>query len=187
VTDGRIRILRATLEIIGSDGIGGLSNRRVAKQAGISLGSLTYHFSSQSDLLRESLLLFVAQETERINELATRLESTVTDPAAAVAAVQTVLGEIAFGREEIASFELYVQAGRDSSLHEAAQRCFAAYDGIAATALGKLGVPDPERTARAAVALIAGSQLRRLATGVTDTSAVGEALSLLLAGAFSAG
>jgi hypothetical protein len=56
-----------------------------------------------------------------------------------------------------------VHAGRDPSLRDAAGACFAAYDEIARTVLRGLG--GPERLAGPVVALFAGLQLRRLATG----------------------
>ena len=40
----RARILRATLEIIGSEGVHAASYRRIAAQAGVPLGSATYYF-----------------------------------------------------------------------------------------------------------------------------------------------
>lgn len=181
--DTRSRILRAALRVIGEGGVAGLTNRRVAKEAGLSLGSLTYHFASQTDLLRESLLLFVEEETSRITALADSLSGSVTDIADAAAVVERVTSELAFGREEIGSFEVYLQAGRDPELHEAAQRCYAAYDHVAATVLAMLGIAEPERAARAMVALISGTQLRRLATGATDTTGIADALLLVYAGA----
>ncbi len=43
-TDTRERILHATLRTIAEQGVGAVSNRRVAAAAGVALGSLTYHF-----------------------------------------------------------------------------------------------------------------------------------------------
>ncbi|MFD4243954.1 hypothetical protein ACFWP3_20470 [Streptomyces sp. NPDC058525] len=80
-------------------------------------------------------------------------------------AVAQVAGGNAFDSRHIAPFELYVQAGRDERLRAAAAECFAAYDLLATRILTQLGVPDPERLAGAAVALVFGQQLRRLATG----------------------
>lgn len=41
----RDAIRAAALRVIGEHGIAGLTNRRVAAAAGVSLGSLTYHLS----------------------------------------------------------------------------------------------------------------------------------------------
>ncbi|MFE1767034.1 TetR/AcrR family transcriptional regulator [Streptomyces angustmyceticus] len=176
----RARIIAATLRIIGDDGIAAVTNRRIAKEAGVSLGSVTYHFATQHDLLRESLRSFVDQETCRFTELAARHCDGPTTPQDAAAVIGQVAADTAFDSEHIAPFELYLQAGRDPQLRAAAQECFAAYDRLAASLLGAIGAPDPERLAGPAVALVVGLQLRRLATG-TGTDDLVDAL-LLLAG-----
>ncbi|MFJ5550096.1 TetR/AcrR family transcriptional regulator [Streptomyces sp. NPDC093225] len=163
--DTRQNIIDAVLRIIGQDGIAALTNRRIAKEAGVSLGSVTYHFATQHELLRESLLHFVAEETRHFTALADECSDDRFDIRQAAEVVARVAGVDGFDSRHIAPFELYVQAGRDERLRAAAADCFAAYDLLAARILAHLGVPDPERLAGAAVALVFGQQLRRLATG----------------------
>lgn len=178
--DTRRCIIGAVLRIIGRDGVAAVTNRRIAKEAGVSPGSVTYHFATQHDLLRESLLRFVAEETRRFTELAedSRVDRIGLGEAAAL--VGQVAGGTAFDSEHIAPFELYVQAGRDERLRAAAAEAFAAYDRLAARILTALGVADAERLAGTVVALVLGQQLRRLATGSPAEDLV-DAL-LLLAG-----
>ncbi|MFG2752430.1 TetR/AcrR family transcriptional regulator [Streptomyces xanthophaeus] len=164
-SDTRQRIIDAVLRIIGQDGIAAVTNRRIAKEAGVSLGSVTYHFATQHELLRESLLHFVAEETLHFTTLAEDCADDRFDLGEAAAVVAQVAGGTAFDSRHIAPFELYVQAGRDERLRTAATECFAAYDLLATRVLTRLGVPDPERLAGVAVALVFGQQLRRLATG----------------------
>ncbi|WP_377268557.1 TetR/AcrR family transcriptional regulator [Peterkaempfera sp. SMS 1(5)a] len=162
----RDRIVHAVLRIIGEHGVAGVTNRRIAAEAGVSLGSVTYHFATQHDLLRESLLQFVTEETQRFTELAATHQGNGVDTLdEAGALVAQVASGIDFDSERIAPFELYIQAGRDPQLREAAGACFEAYDRLALSILTALGVPDAERAARAVVALVTGLQLRRLATG----------------------
>jgi DNA-binding transcriptional regulator YbjK len=182
MTDVRQRIILAVLEIIGADGVAAVTNRRIAKEAGVSLGSVTYHFATQHDLLRESLRYFVAEETRRFTALAEQHRCDTVDLAQASAIVGQVAGSANFDSEHIAPFELYIQAGRDPRLRAAAAECFAAYDRLAARILTGLGVPDAEGAASATVALIVGLQLRRLATGSTTDELV-DALVLLTRGA----
>ncbi|MFE9566522.1 TetR/AcrR family transcriptional regulator [Streptomyces sp. NPDC006487] len=172
------RIVAATLRIIGEDGVAAVTNRRVAQEAEVSLGSITYHFATQNDLLRESLHAFVVQETRRFTDLAQLHCTGPTTPQEAAALVGQVAADTAFDSEHIAPFELYIQAGRDPQLRAAAAECFAAYDQLAASILGALGVPDPERMAGPVVALVIGLQLRRLATGAATDELV-DALLLL--------
>ncbi|MER8097060.1 TetR/AcrR family transcriptional regulator [Streptomyces goshikiensis] len=168
-SDTRQRIIDAVLRIIGQDGIAAVTNRRIAKEAGVSLGSVTYHFATQHELLRESLLHFVAEETRHFTALADECSGECADErfdiGQAAEVVAQVAGGNAFDSRHIAPFELYVQAGRDERLRAAAAECFAAYDLLATRILTQLGVPDPERLAGVAVALVFGQQLRRLATG----------------------
>lgn len=174
----RTRILRAVLRVIGSEGIGGVTNRRIAKEAGVSLGSITYHFETQHELLRESLLLFVREETARLTALARQRRTGSVERAAEL--VEEVALNTTFGGEELAPLELYVHAGRDPALRDAARECFAAYDEVALTVLSGLGAAEPERLTGPVVALIAGLQLRRLATGTAGDTGIADALTMLV-------
>ncbi|WP_063775182.1 TetR/AcrR family transcriptional regulator [Streptacidiphilus anmyonensis] len=167
----RERIVRATLQIIADEGIAQITNRRIAEEARVSLGSVTYHFATQRDLLRESLRLFVAEETRRFAELAVSpcdapVDLTdLTDLAGVLDHVAATTSTSTAGNTDIAPYELYLQAGRDPELRAAADECFGAYDQLAASLLGALGVKDAERLAAPLVAMVIGLQLRRLATG----------------------
>lgn len=179
----RRRLVRAALAVVAEHGVAGLTNRRVAAAAGVSLGSLTYHFRSQTDLLREALQTFVDDEARRMDALARDLGGSVRSVAEAAAAAERALGEMAIGREQLGIFEVHLQSARDPQLREAVTRCFAAYDAMAATVLRLLGVADAERIAPHVVALVAGAQLRRVATGESARPGTAEGLVLLLAGA----
>jgi TetR/AcrR family transcriptional regulator, regulator of biofilm formation and stress response len=174
----RERILHAVLRVIGADGVAGVTNRRVAREAEVSLGSLTYHFESQRELLREAMLLFVAEETARLVALADTHPGTSLESVAAL--VEQVAVDTRFGHEQIAPLELYVHAGRDPSLRDAAASCFEAYDRIATSVLTRLGVPAPDQLAGPVVALLTGLQLRRLATGEPGATSIADAVTMLV-------
>jgi TetR/AcrR family transcriptional regulator, regulator of biofilm formation and stress response len=176
----RQRIITAVLRIIGEDGVAAVTNRRIAKEAGVSLGSVTYHFETQHQLLRESLLHFVREEARHFTELAEQCQEGLDVEDAASLAGQVACGS-ALDSAHLAPFELYLQAGRDERLREAAAEAFRAYDLLAARILGALGVPDAERLAATTVALMMGLQLRRLATGSPADDLV-DALLLLVRG-----
>ncbi|WP_406640297.1 TetR/AcrR family transcriptional regulator [Amycolatopsis sp. WGS_07] len=181
VVSTRDAILRATLKVVGEQGVGGLTNRRIVAAAGVSLGTLTYHFPSQTELLREAMLLFAEEETAKLAGIVEAYQAQGLSLEEAATVVEHVIKQLPFGTDELAPHELYLQAARDPGLHEASAKCFAAYDELAITILTALGLPDPERVAGPVVALIAGLQLRRLATG-TDVPAA-EPLMMLLHGA----
>jgi DNA-binding transcriptional regulator YbjK len=183
VTDTRDRILRTTLELIGSEGIAAVTNRSVAGAAGVSLGSLTYHFESQLDLLRESLLLFVGEEVERLETIAAGMRSRRPSVEEVAGEVERVIEGSANRMQQLAEVELHLRAARDPELREASRRCFEAYEGVAATALEMLDVPDPGSHAAEVVALLYGLGLRRLGTGEEDAAGTAEALLTLVRGA----
>jgi DNA-binding transcriptional regulator YbjK len=187
--DTRERILRATLELIGREGIGAVSNRRLAEVAKVSLGSLTYHFPSQDSLLRESLLLYVGEEVARLEAIATGLRARRPRPSAeeVAAEVQQIAADSSDRPEQVAELELHLRASRDPALQDASRRCFAAYEGVAAAALEAFGVPDASRHARAVVALMTGMGVRRLGAGIHDASGVADALLTIVRGAYAEG
>lgn len=178
----RERILAAVLHVIGTDGIAAVTNRRIAAQAQVSLGSITYHFPSQTDMLRDALLGFVTEETTRLTELAEQYRDHGLSLQDAASLTEQVVRDLGWAAERVAPFELYIQAGRDPALQEAASKCFAAYDTLTVTILEALGVPDAATLAPTLVATIAGLQLRRLATGGAGTD-VSTAILLLVGGA----
>jgi AcrR family transcriptional regulator len=179
----RDRILQATLRLIGEQGIGAVTNRAVAKSAGVSLGSLTYHFPSQSDLLRESLQTFVDTEIARVTEHAAGVREAAADPDQAAAEVEKAIVAFAYGPEQIANLELHLHAARDPALRATSVQSVEAYDRLAATILTALGIPDADRHATAIVSMLYGLALRRLATGDTSATGTAEAIRLLLYGA----
>lgn len=174
--DTRERILRCTLELIGREGIGAVTNRRVAATAGVSLGSLTYHFDSQSDLLRESLLLFVGEEVARLEGTAADLRSKRPDVVEVAREVERAVRESGNRLQQLAELELHLSAARDPALREASRRCFEAYEGVAEAALEMLEVPEPAQRAHAVVALMYGLALRRFASGDAEAGGTAEAL-----------
>ncbi len=179
--DTRERILRATIELIGEEGVPAVTNRRVAAAAEVALGSLTYHFPSQVDLLRESMLLFVGEEVAHQNEIAAELRRREPSVEQVAVEVERVVEESSNRIQQLAEFELHLQAARDPALREASLRCFEAYEGVAAAALEVFGVPEPSTHARTIVALMYGMGLRRLAGG-EDASGVAESLLTIIRG-----
>ena len=178
----RERILRATLKLIADGGVAGVTNRRVAASAGVSLGSLTYHFTSQTQLLRESLLLYVEEETARREQIARELAGEKPGVERVAEAVEQLVATPSDIPQQIAELELHLHAARDPELREASQRCFDAHEQIAAAALTALEIPDGERHAATVVALMTGLAVRRLAAGGRDPQGTSEALLALVRG-----
>lgn len=183
VSATRERILHATLHVIAADGIGAVTNRRVATEAGVALGSLTYHFRSQTELLRDSLLRYVEEEVGRLGAIAEQLRAIEPTPEQVAAAVEQLLDSDPARPGEVAELELHLQASRDPALHAASARCFAAYEDFGTAVLEALGVPDPARHAQSVVALMIGLTMRRLGTGAQDAHGTAAALMTIVRGA----
>ena len=179
----RQRILRATLRLIAEGGVAAVSNRRVAGAAKVSLGSLTYHFASQAELLHESLLLYVEEETARRAQIARELTEQGPPTLEQVAhAVEHVIATSPDTPQQLAELELHLHSARDPQLREASQRCFEAHEQIALAALQTLCIAEAERHAPTVVALMTGLAVRRLAAGGDDAHGTSDALLALVRG-----
>jgi DNA-binding transcriptional regulator YbjK len=159
----REHILRATLGVIGRDGIPAVTHRRVADEADVPLGSLTYWFASKDDLLREALRLFVDEESARLRRVGDELSEGMS-PEEIADRFAAVL-EAGDGTEQVAQFELYLEAARNPALREVAQQCFEAYEEISRVALRAAGVEDAGALPALFVALADGLGLRRAGGG----------------------
>jgi AcrR family transcriptional regulator len=178
-TSVRERMVRAVLRIIARDGLAGLRNRSIATEAGVSLGSVTYHFATQEDLVRESLFTFAQEEAERFSGLARRClqGASLTESRQAVddGRAQVRAADL------MTAFEMYLQAGRDPQVRGAVADCFLAYECFVEAIL----------VTKTIVALALGRQLRaRAAEDESEAEDLAETLTLLacaLASADAAG
>ncbi len=109
--DRRDRIIDACLDVISREGVAGTSHRKVAAQADVPLGAMTYYFDSMDELLREAFTRFAESISDRFE----RRMATVSDAASARAAVTAIILEDVFGddRELVISHELYTLAARE--------------------------------------------------------------------------
>ncbi|MFD6400594.1 TetR/AcrR family transcriptional regulator [Nocardia sp. NPDC060249] len=177
----RERIIRAVVRIMGADGAAAVTNRRIATEAGISLGTLTYHFATQRDLVEAGMAAFVAAETVKFTQLADHVAEGAVDLAEAGEILGAIVTDTGFGGDHIAWFELFVQAARNPSLHVATTDFFETYDRLAVSILRALGVDDAESVAPLAVATLVGLQLRRLAGGGSPDQVVAGMAGLIAA------
>ncbi|HSI80852.1 MAG TPA: TetR family transcriptional regulator [Solirubrobacterales bacterium] len=163
----RGEILAATVRIIGSRGLGAVTHRAVAREAGVPLAATTYYFSSKDELLREALRLLAEDEIVRIGERTAELGDDLGSPDRAAAALaQVLLGDGAVAQALLAKFELYLEAARDPALRATASHWRGAFIALAESALQTVGAPQPERRAQLLVAAIDGALVHELASGI---------------------
>lgn len=109
----RARILEGTLDVIARHGLGGVSQRAVAAQAGVSAASVFYYFSSIDELLAATLRSVNTRYVADLRRVASAQEDGFTVLADVIAAVTTTSRRFA-----IAELELYLRAIRDPRLRD---------------------------------------------------------------------
>jgi len=158
----RNEILEAAIRVVADGGPDAITFRRVADRANVPLGSLTYHFESREDLVREAFRLYLAEAARFVSDLGSDPK-----PHSAEKVVEFLL-EIT--RREFADdpamvqveYELIVYAARDPEI----AREFNAYErwmeARLAASLEALGAPRPMDASRTLIDLVRGFELERL-------------------------
>jgi TetR/AcrR family transcriptional regulator, regulator of biofilm formation and stress response len=162
-------ILDATVRILGTRGLGAVTHRAVAREAGVPLAATTYYFSSKDELVTEALRLLVEDEIARIGARAAELGDDLASPDRTAAALAAVLlpGRGA-ARALLAKFEVYLEAARRPALRQTAAHWRGALTALAESALKGVGAPDPARRAQLLVAAVDGILVHELASGGED-------------------
>ncbi|MEU6523872.1 TetR family transcriptional regulator [Streptomyces sp. NPDC046924] len=112
----RARIIAATLDLIAEEGLAAVSHRKIAKRAGVPLGSMTYHFSGIDELLREAFSDF----TGHIVAVFDTYLAAPTGRAEARTAVADLVHALSEGssRDLVLTQELYSLAARRPAYRE---------------------------------------------------------------------
>ncbi|HEU0194813.1 MAG TPA: TetR family transcriptional regulator [Gaiellales bacterium] len=153
----RQAILEAALRVVARGGVGDVTHRRVAAEAGVPLGATTYYFSSKDELLRETLRYGAQSEAD--------FPATVAEDSAALAAA--LAGDLDSYLDDrphaLATYEVFLAAARDPLMADAAEAWTGASRRQLEPALESLGSADPELDARVVTALLDGLGLEQLA------------------------
>ncbi|HEX2128112.1 MAG TPA: TetR family transcriptional regulator [Solirubrobacterales bacterium] len=161
-------ILEATIDIVTTEGLGAVTHRAVAKQAGVPLAATTYYFSSKDEMIGEALGILVSDEIDRLSRRARELGEEIRSPRAAASAVAEVLfPDFDAVGGLLAKLELYLEAARRPGLYDAAAHWQEAFTDLARESLAQAGVADPGRLAPFFIAAADGILLHALSEGVT--------------------
>lgn len=158
----RQMVLAAALRVVGTQGIGGVTHRAVAAEAGITPGLTTYYFPTVDALLESTLRTFVDQDLSRVNAAIDDLRAVGpgADRGAVLGAVfQAVAVET---EQQVAQFELYLESVRRPGLRDVARACLNGYAELARLALERLGSERAEEGSRALLALLDGIALQQI-------------------------
>lgn len=108
----RTRILRATLDVVRADGVHAASYRRIAAQAGVPLGSMTYYFPDLDGLVATAFET-LGSELEPRYAAPLREASTIGDVADAL--VAATVGSTSPSAEDLQLYtQLYHYAARST-------------------------------------------------------------------------
>lgn len=150
----RERIIAAAYDVLASDGLGGVTHRRVAAAADVPLGSTTYYFDSLDDLLAAALEQCVDEYTDHLRHWARSLAGTSRRQLGP--ALADLVTEYASDRGKAhLEYQLYVAAIDRPSLQPLAAR-------YTANTVETLSTLVDENTAFAISAIIDGLVIRLL-------------------------
>lgn len=109
----REKIIDACQKVIVESGVTGTSHRKVATQAGVPLGAMTYYFDGMQDLLHSTFSRFATSISDDFE----RHMATATDKESACERVFERILQASSGDDDelILSHELYTLATRDAS------------------------------------------------------------------------
>jgi DNA-binding transcriptional regulator YbjK len=161
----REKIIEATIRLVARDGTGGLTHRKVAREAGVPLAATTYYFESKEALFQETLASVAEAEIARLRDLMTSpARGDVTQRLLEVFAGQQSASSEAWARIQLAQYELFLEAGRRPKVRPIARAWTQAYLDLAEEVLAEAGSSEPARDAQNLVAMVDGLFLEQVAT-----------------------
>jgi DNA-binding transcriptional regulator YbjK len=175
----RRAILSAALQVISAGGVDAVTHRRVAAEARVPLGSITYYFASRKELVREAFRHYL---TEVSAALASLEREHPIERTADIAEALTELARREFATPSLvlAEYELILYAARDAVLAQD----FNAYErGLEARLAGpleRLGADRPVDAARTVIELMRGFELERLTRPDTSTEDLRRRLEIVV-------
>jgi TetR/AcrR family transcriptional regulator, regulator of biofilm formation and stress response len=158
----RAAIIEATVRVIGNDGVDGVTHRAVAREAGVSLSSTTYHFASRDAIVSEALRRVADLEIERIAHDAEALVEGHADVASIARALTAWLTEQVTGDDLVrvrAGYHLQLEAARRPELRAIHVEWGQAVHGLAERVLRAAGSPRPHTDAGILSSAIDGMRL----------------------------
>jgi AcrR family transcriptional regulator len=164
----RRAILEAALRVIARRGLGAATIREVAKEAGASLGVVTYHFPSRRSLLSAGFSLHLEQTDAQGRSFSEdyapawqaedRSLEDMTDAAVALLARMVHDERDSF----VASHELTLQLTRDPELARDVQGALSAHRGVVEEIVAGIGSAEPGLDAEILSAAFEGLALKWL-------------------------
>lgn len=158
----RERILRAALDVVAREGVDKVTHRSVATRASVSPGTVTYHFSTREDLVRQAFALYVTDyEQSLVHVLTERPLNSAGDIISFLISV-TALDPAATDLATI-EYEMLAYSGRDEDTKMRVAGWSRALEGWLTDPLEALGARRPMEAARQLMAVCRGSEFEVMA------------------------
>ena len=163
-----VEVLDAVLRVVVKGGVDAVRYRAVADEAGVSLGTVSYHYTSREALLRAALTHYLEDNVRALFALRDEYSAkSVEDVADYV--VELIRRDFADKRRRVlAEYELMVFAARDPEVAGALARYEGAMVAEMARALERLGLRAPFAAARTLAEIIRGFELTGLGAPARD-------------------
>jgi AcrR family transcriptional regulator len=174
--EGRDALLAAAARVIAREGIGGLTYRSVAEEAGTTHGLVGYHFGSRDNLIHETVLRACREAIQRawLEPQSGRLD----DFAGGLATLAAEAPE-----EQILQYELALAATRRAELVPEVRALYDDHLAVVKHALSSLRIDASDALARLIFAALDGLTLQQLIYGRPEhTEESLEALHQLMKG-----
>lgn len=160
----RTELIDATVRVIASHGLAGLSMRAVAAEAGIPLGALDYYFTDKADLVRQAFAVLTEAEIERVLATTEQLGAELAPTDLADLLADMIIGGLDRARGSVvAGYELMVEASRNAELATLFQAWYATMVPALRALFRARGSREPEADARLVLGVLAGLEIDHLA------------------------
>jgi DNA-binding transcriptional regulator YbjK len=175
--DPRGRLLDAALAVVDSDGIRGLTHRRLEDEAGLARGSARYHLGTNDQIIAATLEHAAVRDLRMTEAALARLGldalagSKASIPRMAAVMTATFLENPGAIRARI---ELLLEATRRPSVKAEAQRWRAHFVDTTELGLTAAGLDDPHTAALLLVAILDGLTLDAVITDRTTAPELAE-------------
>ena len=171
-------ILYATLSVIADGGVDSVTHRRVAKEAGLPVGSLTYYFESRHHMIREAFKRFLQDAIRAKRSFEDQLGGlTLENFVRVMVETSETDRELPYWKAEQ---ELWVHAGRDETLAREVTAITRETSATFAELLESAGIPRPMQAAATIQGVISGYELQRLLNPDISVSVLEDRLNLTL-------
>ncbi len=132
-----MRLLEATLDVLGTHGVARATSRQIAAAAGVNLQAITYHFGSKDELVAQALVYAVRRWVEPARAALTGVED---DPLGhLLGAVSALQDGLERARDHVPAYlEALAAAPRNETVREQIVALLAELRSALATSIGQL-------------------------------------------------